>query len=272
MAQYGWQDCPADVREQISKLTHHLATNLEDSLVGVYLHGSLALGCFNPLRSDVDLLVVSVDCIPLACKRQIVEHLLTLSGRPQPIEVSFLARAHLRPWRYPTPFDLHYSEMWRSACVRDLATRAWRSWDAKVRCDHDLAAHMTIIHRRGVCIAGQPIQAVFPAVPREDYLDSVARDLRDGLDSTAADPVYAILNCCRTLAYLREERLFSKEEGGRWACAELPRRYHGTVTAALQAYRSESTSSPSDPETLADFASFVRAEMHTVLGRPSGRQ
>jgi len=30
---------------------------LEDSLVGIYLHGSAAMGCFNPAKSDIDLLV-----------------------------------------------------------------------------------------------------------------------------------------------------------------------------------------------------------------------
>ena len=28
-------------------------------LTGVYLHGSLAMGCFNPQKSDIDLMVVT---------------------------------------------------------------------------------------------------------------------------------------------------------------------------------------------------------------------
>lgn len=31
---------------------------LKDNLIGVYLHGSLAMGCFNPKLSDVDFIVV----------------------------------------------------------------------------------------------------------------------------------------------------------------------------------------------------------------------
>ncbi len=27
-------------------------------LVGVYLHGSMAMGCFNPEKSDIDLIIV----------------------------------------------------------------------------------------------------------------------------------------------------------------------------------------------------------------------
>ena len=32
---------------------------LRDNLVGVYLHGSLVMGCFNPQKSDIDLIIVS---------------------------------------------------------------------------------------------------------------------------------------------------------------------------------------------------------------------
>ena len=31
---------------------------LQDNLVGVYLHGSAVMGCFNPLKSDLDFIIV----------------------------------------------------------------------------------------------------------------------------------------------------------------------------------------------------------------------
>ncbi|MDO4667672.1 MAG: nucleotidyltransferase domain-containing protein [Streptococcus sp.] len=31
---------------------------LGENLVGIYLHGSVAMGCFNDKKSDIDLLVV----------------------------------------------------------------------------------------------------------------------------------------------------------------------------------------------------------------------
>ena len=33
---------------------------LRDNLVGVYLHGSSVMGCFNPQKSDIDL-IIAVD-------------------------------------------------------------------------------------------------------------------------------------------------------------------------------------------------------------------
>ena len=37
---------------------------LQDNLVGVYLHGSAVMGCFNPDKSDIDLIVVVNSNIP----------------------------------------------------------------------------------------------------------------------------------------------------------------------------------------------------------------
>ena len=32
---------------------------LRDNQVGVYLHGSCVMGCFNPEKSDIDLIIVA---------------------------------------------------------------------------------------------------------------------------------------------------------------------------------------------------------------------
>jgi predicted nucleotidyltransferase len=57
VSQFGWSKAPADVRKQIERITQGLEDALPHALVGVYLHGSLALGCFNRELSDVDLVV-----------------------------------------------------------------------------------------------------------------------------------------------------------------------------------------------------------------------
>jgi predicted nucleotidyltransferase len=48
-----------DVETLLDSFVSGLAELLGDELVGVYLHGSLALGAFNPERSDVDFLVAT---------------------------------------------------------------------------------------------------------------------------------------------------------------------------------------------------------------------
>jgi predicted nucleotidyltransferase len=49
---------PAHVRERLDAFTQQLRQSLEDDLVGVLVHGSVARGEYNPAQSDVDVVVV----------------------------------------------------------------------------------------------------------------------------------------------------------------------------------------------------------------------
>jgi len=274
MSQYGWQTCSPDVREQVYRLLDGLRAALADNLTGVYLHGSLAMACFNPARSDVDLLVIADQAMPVETKRDLAWLLLDISRCPSSVELSCLSRADLVPWRYPTPFDFHYSEKWRDAYVRDLAGDGWREWNATHRCDEDLAAHIAVTRRRGVCLYGPPVADVFPAVPRRDFLASVLADVLSpefGLDAVANNPAYVVLNACRTLAYLRSGEILSKDEGGVWALQALPGRFHPTLAAALDAYRDSAGDGGLSKEAAAEFAAYMRGELAAGLD-PKGLQ
>jgi len=267
MSQYGWAGCPPDIRRQVDRLTAGLRTCLAGNLTGVYLHGSLAMNCFNPGRSDVDLLVIARQAMPVETKRDLAALLLDVSLCPSPIEMSCLSRADLTPWRYPTPFDFHYSEAWRGAFVRALANGGWQDWNSVRRSDEDLAAHITITRRWGVCLHGPPIAAVFPPVPRQDYLASVLSDVLSpefGLDAVTKKLVYVVLNACRALAYLRTGEILSKDSGGVWALRTLPARFHPALAAALDAYRSSADDGGLSLPAAAEFAAYLRGELEDL--------
>jgi streptomycin 3"-adenylyltransferase len=263
MALYGWRDCPVAVREQVDRLVSTLHNRLAERLVGIYLHGSLALGCFNPNHSDLDLIVITTERLSPGVKRQIIEYLLACSQQPQPIEISFLALTQLRPWHYPPPFDLHYSESWRASYTRDLGSD--QAWDDNEHRDPDLAAHVTIINQRGICLAGAPITEIFPAVPADDYRASIAEDINDSLASIVTNPIYTILNCCRTYAYVRDGHVFSKEEGGHWAIQVLPADFRAVVATALAVYRSDTGHQSFDANALSTFATYMRRVLAPAL-------
>ena len=266
MSQFGWQNCPADVKEQIESLIRGLRRRLNDNLIGVYLHGSLATGCFNPLRSDIDLLVVVRQRMTVETKRDLARIILDASQQPAPIEISFLSPEDLHPWRHPAPYDFHYSEDWREDFERERAGGDWTNWNAEERTDADLAAHITVLNHRGACLYGRSIKEVFPSVPEKDFVDSILADVlsaKFGLGGAAARfPVYVVLNACRTLAFMRDRSVLSKEEGGRWALANLPARFHKTITVALDEYRSGRNEQSRLPqENLADFSAFMKNEI-----------
>jgi predicted nucleotidyltransferase len=264
MTQYGWADAPLDVRNQIEQFCRAVQAILPDNVGGIYLHGSLAMGCFNPMRSDIDLLVVTEHGLTVETKRDLAQILLRTSNAPRPIEISFLNRAQLRPWEHPMPFDLHYSEHWRLRFEGDLAGGAWRQWNDTQNRDPDLAAHVTILRDRGLCLQGSPIAAVFPDVPREDYRASIVGDVAGTWEGMSGHPVYALLNPCRVLWYLREERICSKEEAGGWAVDALPPEFRDTLLQALAIYRGESEERPFPEAMLQRFAAYITEQIEAL--------
>ena len=73
-----------------------------------------------------------------------------------PLEISFLSRADLEPWRYPTPYDYHFSG---SAEKHDGAGVYF-------------AAEIVNARARSFALVGPPPERSSRTVPHEDFLDS----------------------------------------------------------------------------------------------------
>ncbi|VTR62502.1 Uncharacterised protein [Actinobacillus pleuropneumoniae] len=55
MSGYNWDNCPLEIKEQITNITDFLYHTLGENLIGNYLHGSICLGSFQPSHSDLDI-------------------------------------------------------------------------------------------------------------------------------------------------------------------------------------------------------------------------
>ena len=261
MSQHGWADAPGAVREQVEHLSAGLADVLEENLVGVYLHGSLALGCYNPRRSDIDLVALTKRRTTEEERRRLAPVLLEFSGSwsagpPYPIEIHFLGEGDVRPWRYPTPFDLHYSERYREPF------EAGR-YELQQTEDHDLAAHVTVLRSAGVVLRGPPPASVFPAVPERDYVDALLRDLRWSREE--GEVLYTVLSPARIWASLAELTVHSKASGGVWARKRLPQEFRPLVDRALDVYRGASEDEDFPADELRRYADYVESQIALLL-------
>jgi len=265
MSQYSWATCPTAVETQLNTFCAHLQAVLETNLLGIYLHGSLAMGCFNPDRSDIDLLVVTTRAMSIETKRRVAQLLLHSSMTPNPIEISFLVEQQMHPFQHPLPFDLHYSETWRERYQRELADGSWTQWNDTVHTDADLAAHFTIILNRGICLFGKPVKEIFPPVPARYYIASIVGDFANAKDERSKMPVYFILNACRVYAYLLDGSIFSKDEGGAWGLISLPGEYHSVIAQALEIYRGSRKDEPFDVAALDRFAAYMDERIKILL-------
>lgn len=228
--------CATDVKNTITHLQKEITNILDGELIGFYLHGSLAMGGFNPNTSDIDIVVVTDQLIQVKTKRRLAKLLLLSSNNPYPIEISFLYMGQLKEWQHPCEFDFHFSEFWRNRYEEDLlnGTSKWINGDVKT--DADLAAHITILNNRGICTSGRPICEVFPVVPQSDYISSIVGDFKDCIENIEEDTVYCTLNMIRVFWYLSEGVISSKQEAGNWGISNLPEELRLTIRKVNDCY------------------------------------
>lgn len=231
---------------------------LRDNLVGVYLHGSLVMGCFNPQRSDIDLIIVVDEPLSDPVKRAYMDMAVGLNscGPAKGIEMSIVLRKVCKPFVYPTPFELHFSSG-HLEWYRENPDDYIREMNGT---DKDLAAHFTIINSRGKCLYGAPVKDVFSEVPGCDYMDSLWYDIEGAIEEITEYPMYLTLNLARVLAYKKEKLILSKKEGGDWALKHLPSEYHPLIMDAMREY-SESAEVVYDGILAKSYAEYVTGQI-----------
>ena len=239
------------ILNQIKTIFTHI---LKDKLTGIYLHGSLAFNCFTWETGDIDFLAVVNAALTHAEKTAIIKSLLELNKQapPKGIEMSIVTEEACRNFAYPTPFLLHFSNAHISACEKD--TDAFCHTMSGT--DKDLAAHFAVTRSVGIALCGKSIPELFAHVPKEYYLDSIKQDIENAETEITETPVYTVLNLCRTLAYIRENLILSKKQGGEWALQKLPSEYRPIVASALHEYSAQEKPTY-DNTLLRTFARFM---------------
>lgn len=245
----------------LNRITGEYQKILGDKLVGIYVHGSIAFGCFHWETGDIDFIVIIRDLLTLEEKEELIQVLLDLqeAAPPKGLEMSVVLDKYCNPFVYPTPFELHFSNMHKESCRNNLKKYCQEMYGT----DKDLAAHFTVILAVGRVLCGEDIPAVFGKVPRENYLDSIRSDIENAADEIRENPVYFILNLCRVLVFMEEDTVVSKEQGGKWALRKLPEIYRPVIKKALRNYFGSGAFRAEERE-LKEFAEYMLGEIQAV--------
>jgi len=238
---------------------------LKENLVGIYLHGSSVMGCFNPEKSDIDLIIVVDDKMSDATKKAYMDMVVKLNSYApaKGIEMSIVRKEVCDPFVYPTLFELHFSAMhlkWYEDNPEDYILKMNGT-------DKDLAAHFTIIRKRGKCLLGLPIEDVFAVVPKADYMDSIWNDIVEAPEEITENTMYLTLNLARVLAFAKDGLVLSKKEGGEWGLKNIPEEYHRLIEDALSEYGS-SVVSQYDKELSVKYAEYMLKSIRGVIQMP----
>lgn len=218
----------------IERLRMECVSSFADNLLGIYLHGSVAMGSFSWLTGDVDCLVVVRQALQVSAKLRFIRVCLAMEPicPAKGLELSVVTlQSCAIPERNPC-FELHYSPMYASAYRQDPVGQLSRM----PKRDPDLIAHFAMARARGIVLMGKKTEQLFAPIPREWMLDYLQAEMEDAVISGNEDPVYYVLNACRALAFLEKNELLSKKEGGEWGIQCFPEKYTSLLKAVLAAY------------------------------------
>lgn len=239
---------------------------LGDKLAGIYVHGSLAFGCYNPAVSDIDFIAAVKSEPTLREKTELVSVLLSLEAYypEKGVEMSVVSAEVCRCFIHPAPYYLHYSNTYKDRAESDTEGFCREMHGT----DRDLAAHFTVIRHAGYPLCGVPVKEMFGEVPYEAYVDSLMYDIENAEADVADAPVYVILNLCRVTAFLECGEVISKKAGGEWGLAHFPECRHGVIESALRCYGGEACAI--DGEAARELARYalerIREDMRMSCG------
>lgn len=214
----------------LGRLLAEVRTILDDQFTGLYVHGSLALGDFDPARSDVDFAVVTSEELSaetVAALAVMHEQLAESESKwGHELEGTYISRAALR--RYD-PDNAVFPHIERGGRLRVEQHES----DWLIQC-HTL-------RRCGVALAGPPphtlLDPISAATLRQAVLDLLWWwDLQLEDTSRVAQSgyqAYAILTMCRMLYTMQEGTIVSKPVAARWAQPTLSARWAALIERAL---------------------------------------
>jgi predicted nucleotidyltransferase len=229
-------DADRDIRLFLIRIAATLGDILGDTLSGLYVYGSLASGSYYRERSDVDLLGLASRKLNRAEREATARALVALSdSRPVTgdIEVTLLQERYARAYEHPLPYEVHYSQAHRETIRRGGIDYAADATDV------DLAAQIVDARQRGVALVGAPAASVFGPVPWFAYIDALHADFEWAASRVKEQPLYAVLNACRTLhgATARSIVPLDKAEAGIWALSRVPEQHRSVINDALHVHR-----------------------------------
>jgi streptomycin 3"-adenylyltransferase len=218
----------------LDEISYEYNKILGDNIVGIYVHGSIAFGCFNWDKSDIDFLVVTKEIPSQQEKVAMIRILLNLENisPAKGLEMSVVLEKYCQDFIYPTPFELHFSNAHIEKCKNNLDKYCEKMNGS----DKDLAAHFIVIKTVGIVLCGKDIASVFGDIPKSDYIDSIKSDIESAENDIDENPVYIILNLCRVLAFVQDALVVSKDQGGLWGIKKLPAIYTPIIEAAIRSY------------------------------------
>jgi hypothetical protein len=208
-------DRPAELTTYLDELTAALVAELADSLLGVWLVGSGALGGFSRARSDVDVLMITRTPAAISRRQSVADRIgpAALDCPAQGLEFVWYAQDDVQPLGDPPRFQLNLN----GGREREHKVQFGPGDEA----DHWFVIDLAIARETAVPWFGPALALIVTPVPDRRLRNA----LRQSLDwHDAADPgsPNRVLNAARAMHYLSTHRWVDKATAGQWLAGHRP--------------------------------------------------
>lgn len=203
---------------------------LAEHFAGMYLYGSLAMGDFNPARSDIDFVVVTGEHLPEQIIKELESmHLVLASGAKwqRKLEGAYVPKAVIRrhdPQNRPLP-TVNEGHFYMAPLGSDWVMQR------KILRETESALYGPSLHNLIDPVSAADLRAAVLAVI-DDWWEPMLGD-----QARLHDPGYqpfAVLSMCRSLYTARLGELATKSRAAEWAMATLPKEWSPLIKRALQ--------------------------------------
>lgn len=253
---------PAEVAALVDALVARVCEALGDNLVGVYLCGSLALGDFDPEKSDVDALVVTelpvsdAEMDRLSAFHASMPPSYTVPGRDY--EVYYIDRTTLRRF---APSQRHVKIEPGEPLCRTEHRPGW-------------VIERWVVRERGVTLAGPDPKSLIDSVSADELRWAAGEELRARLTNWSGGrwPItemahlgaqsFEVETACRALHTVQMGQPSSKREAVAWALGALPERWYELIEWSRR-HKKEQTQDPSRVPEVLEFLRWAVEEMLT---------
>ncbi|MDR6550666.1 aminoglycoside adenylyltransferase domain-containing protein [Paenibacillus qinlingensis] len=245
---------PNPVIDMLHTLLLNMQEAIGDELIGVYLRGSLALGDFDPVTSDLDFVAVTkfpVSDEKFAVLNELHTQLATIpNAYAQQLEGAYIEHNSLKRFRtgerHPT-----------------LEREGFLRWN-----EHhtNWILERWTLRERGITLIGPDPKTLIEPISKEDILSAVSMRMRDWVNfanqlddpdwrSPLGHKAYVVETMCRIMYTLDCGVICSKPHAVSWALKTFPEPWRSLVERS-RSWRTDNRTSP-DSFIISEVMRFV---------------
>jgi L-rhamnose mutarotase len=248
-----------EIEALLGRLTYEIQRNSNDSLVGLYVYGSLVTGDFDKGRSDIDLLaVVDSDIDADTFGRLYRMHARFVEARPawdDRIEVAYVPAPAL--WNFRTQ-------------TSQIATVSPGEPFHLKAAGRDYLLNWYTVREAGATLCGPPPATLIPEISRSEFVEVVREHAEWWKEQvyemrTPGAQSYAVLTLCRALYTYTHGGQVSKRQAALWAQAYLPQ-WASLIQQSLDWLNEDHHEETDDEAGLQETVRLV----HDIAGRITG--